>query len=273
MLEYCFLFIALNSVNTQFYGVDRFMKYPKSLLSLAIVTFGVILGACFQDELFSAYLFSLTGLGIIIPLTLIIGLVALGFVLARRRIGNLLRFSLVVGLSAIVSLFCFMNTGGLLNRWKINAVGTYVARAVPVFLLGSAMRPAYRLKATRSCFFFADSAFSPSWGFVQSITTSETFGRHHVCPRAARWDSEPYRPHRHHPKLICNFAHDMVFTLYPSLPEYGRGDDGLNRPNPKTNAANETNKGPTEGSGTATTVSTHTPGAADTDPSPTIGPS
>src|ERR1017187_1908108 len=45
-------------------------------------------------------------------------------------------------------------------------------------------------------------------------------------------------------------------------------DFNLNRPNAKTNAANETNKRPTGGSGTI--VSTHTPGLADTDPSPTI---
>ncbi len=38
-------------------------------------------------------------------------------------------------------------------------------------------------------------------------------------------------------------------------------DDGLNRLEAKTNAANETNKEPTDGSGT--TVSTHTPGSAD----------
>jgi len=108
------------------------MKYPKWFLSLAIVSFGLILGVSFQDELFMAYLLALTGLGIIIPLTLVIGLVALGFILARRRMGNLLSFSLVAGLSAIVSLFCFMKTGELINRWKVNDVDSYVARAVPV---------------------------------------------------------------------------------------------------------------------------------------------
>ena len=45
-------------------------------------------------------------------------------------------------------------------------------------------------------------------------------------------------------------------------------DDDLNCPNAKTNAANETNKEPTDGSGT--TVSTHAPGSDVTDPSPTI---
>lgn len=109
-----------------------FRKYPKSFLSLAIITFGMILGVSFQDELFSAYSLTLQGLAIIVPLTLIIGLIALGFVLARRRVGHVLSFSLVVGFSSIVSLFCFVTTGGLINRWRVDAVCTYVARAVPV---------------------------------------------------------------------------------------------------------------------------------------------
>src|SRR5271166_1226935 len=46
--------------------------------------------------------------------------------------------------------------------------------------------------------------------------------------------------------------------------------NGLNRRDAKTNAANETNKRPTDGSGTI--VSTHLPGLADTDPSPTMVP-
>jgi hypothetical protein len=62
-------------------------------------------------------------------------------------------------------------------------------------------------------------------------------------------------------------------TGYSGSEGYGRGGEGLNRPNAKTNAANETNKGPADGSGTATIVSTHTPGSDVTDPSPTIGPS
>jgi hypothetical protein len=108
------------------------MKYPKSSLLVAITTFGVFLGVIFQEDLFSAFLFVLMGLGVMVPLTLIIGLVAFGFLLARRQIGKLLSFSLVVGFSSIFSLFCFMQTGSLLNKWKVDAVWTYVARAVPV---------------------------------------------------------------------------------------------------------------------------------------------
>ena len=108
------------------------MKYPKCFLSVGIVAFGVILGAIFQEELFSAFLLELTGLVIMVPLTLIVALIALGFVLARRPIANLLSFSLVVCLSSIASLFCFMKTGCLINNWKVDAVDSYVARAVPV---------------------------------------------------------------------------------------------------------------------------------------------
>jgi hypothetical protein len=75
--------------------------------------------------------------------------------------------------------------------------------------------------------------------------------------------------------LNCAYAQNNTDVANSTLTlnhckHYGRGGNGLNRPNAKTNAANETNKGPTDGSGTPTTVSTHTPGAADTDPSPTI---
>lgn len=101
-------------------------------MSLAIVTVGVVLGVDFRDELFKAYLCALIGLALIAPLTLIIGVTALVFVLANKRIGNFLKFGLVFGLSSIVSLFCFMATGDLINRRKVDAVNAYVARAVPV---------------------------------------------------------------------------------------------------------------------------------------------
>jgi hypothetical protein len=89
-------------------------------------------GVAFQYELFADFLFALEGLAIFVTLTLVIGLVALGFVLAKRRIGKILCYSLVVSCSCVASIVVFEMTGSLIDRWKVDAVISYVARAVPV---------------------------------------------------------------------------------------------------------------------------------------------
>ncbi len=108
------------------------MKYLKHVLSLVIVSVGVIQGVILQNDLFGDYLWTLEGLAIFVPLSLLIGLVALGFVLARRRIGKILSYSLVISCSCVASLVVFEMTGGLIDRWKVDAVENYVARAVPL---------------------------------------------------------------------------------------------------------------------------------------------
>jgi hypothetical protein len=105
---------------------------PKISLSLIIISFGAVLGAIFQYELFLDFLWTLLGLAIFVPLTLVIGLVILAFVLAKRPVGKILSYSLAVSCSCVVSFVVFKATGDLINNWKVDAVVGYVARAVPV---------------------------------------------------------------------------------------------------------------------------------------------
>lgn len=107
-------------------------KYPKCLLSAAIVLAGLVMGVLFEDDLFADFLLGLKCFFILISLTLLLGLVALGFFLWKRRIGKFLSYGLVIGCSSIVSVAAFWETGGWLNCWKVDAVESYVARAVPV---------------------------------------------------------------------------------------------------------------------------------------------
>ncbi len=108
------------------------MNYSKLILSLVIVSVGATLGVIFQYELFADYVDTLEGLAIFVPLSLVIGVIALTFLLAKRRIGKILSYSLVVSTSCVLSLVVFEMTGDLINKWKLDAVTSYVARAVPV---------------------------------------------------------------------------------------------------------------------------------------------
>jgi hypothetical protein len=115
------------------------MKYPKYVLSIVIVSIGAMLGVIFQNELFVAYLWTLAGLALFLPLTSILGVFAVVFGASKRRIGKgpsrigrSLNYSLVVSCSCVVSLVVFETTGDLINRWKVGAVESYVAHAVPV---------------------------------------------------------------------------------------------------------------------------------------------
>ena len=100
--------------------------------SLIIVLGGVILGVSFRDDLFAAYLYTLEGLAILVPITVILAVVALGFYLAKRRVWKGLIYSLVITSSCVISLIFFMESGSLINGWKVDAVEHYVASAVPI---------------------------------------------------------------------------------------------------------------------------------------------
>lgn len=108
------------------------LKYPKCLLSSAILLTGFVMGWVLQDGLFGNFFLWLGGLLILIPLTLLLGLVALGAFSWKRRIGKFLSYSLAIGCSSIVSVNIFMFTGSWFNSCKVDAVESYVARAVPV---------------------------------------------------------------------------------------------------------------------------------------------
>jgi hypothetical protein len=100
------------------------MKYPKCFLAFAILLLGAIMGIAFQNSLFSDFLITLTGLALFLPLVLVVGVIAI----IKRKIG----YALVVVSSCILSLIIFSGVGGILNRWKVNAVRNYVAHAVPI---------------------------------------------------------------------------------------------------------------------------------------------
>lgn len=108
------------------------LKYPKCLLSSAIILAGLVMGVVKRNDLFADFLLWGWWLMILIPLTLLLGLVTLGVFLWKRRIGKFLSYGLVIGCSSIVSVQIFSEIGIWINRWKVNAVETYVARAVPV---------------------------------------------------------------------------------------------------------------------------------------------
>jgi hypothetical protein len=113
--------------------VGRWMRiHPKLTLSISIVLVGPLLGAALQDALFMDLVGGIEGIAILTPITLLLGLVALVSFLARRSVGNILRYSLVVGLALILSLVCFLETAHLINYWKVNAVESYVLRAASI---------------------------------------------------------------------------------------------------------------------------------------------
>jgi hypothetical protein len=108
------------------------LKYPKCLLSAAILLAGLFMGVVKRNDLFGDGFLWIEGLFILIPLTLLLGLIALGVFLWKRRIGRFFSYGLAIGCSCIVSIQIFSETGIWINRWKVDAVESYVARAVPI---------------------------------------------------------------------------------------------------------------------------------------------
>jgi len=106
--------------------------YFKVILSTSIVSVGAILGIGFQYDLFFIYWWTSCVLTVFVPLTLLTGFAALNMVLAKRRVGKILGYGLVVSGSCVVSLVVFEMTGSWIDRWKVEAVVSYVAHAVPV---------------------------------------------------------------------------------------------------------------------------------------------
>jgi hypothetical protein len=112
--------------------MTRLLKYPKCLLSTAIVMVGLVMGVARQDHLFADFLLFLGLQYLAVAFTLVAGIVALVVFVWKRRIGKFLSYALVIGCSSIVSVNVFMETGRWLNRVRVDAVESYVARAVPI---------------------------------------------------------------------------------------------------------------------------------------------
>ena len=107
-------------------------KYPKCSLSIAILLVGLFVGVVKQNDLFGNYLIWLGGLWLLDRLMLFFFLVALGVFLWKRRVGKFLKYGLVIGCSSIISIQIFFHMGIWINRSKVNAVESYVARAAPI---------------------------------------------------------------------------------------------------------------------------------------------
>ncbi len=108
------------------------LKYPKCLLSAAIVMGGVVMGIVYRNDLWDDTWEGLISLQFLVPITLIFSLTALVVFVWKRRIGKLLKHSLAIGWSLVLSIILFVETGGWINQYKVNAVEEYVARAVPI---------------------------------------------------------------------------------------------------------------------------------------------
>jgi hypothetical protein len=106
--------------------------YPKIIVSISIVLIGIFLGAALQDALVMDCMAAMEGIIILTPITLLLGLIALVRFLVRRSVGKILRYSLVVGVTLILSLALLSETACLINNWKVNAVDSYVLRAAAI---------------------------------------------------------------------------------------------------------------------------------------------
>jgi hypothetical protein len=78
------------------------------------------------------FVVAMEGIIILTPITLFLGLITLACFLAQRSVGNILKYSLVLGLALILSFGCLLETACLINNWKVNAVESYVFRASSV---------------------------------------------------------------------------------------------------------------------------------------------
>src|ERR1700733_5855619 len=106
--------------------------YPKSSLTVVIISLGGLMGVLFQNSLFLNYLWSLIGLTFLAPCVLVIITTALIKRLTGRRIEKWLVLTAVAACSAIISIFVFLAVGSGLDTWKNVSVHNYVARAVPI---------------------------------------------------------------------------------------------------------------------------------------------
>lgn len=119
------------------------LKYPKCILSAAIVLLGLVMGVVKQNDLFADFLLYVGLIFFSSAFTIVFGLIALGIFLWKRRVGKFLSYSLTIGCSSIISVKLFMETGAWLNRCKVDAVESYVARAVPILDQIKQQRGAY----------------------------------------------------------------------------------------------------------------------------------
>jgi len=107
-------------------------KHSLLALFISIVFVGILLGAALQNALFMDFLVVMQSLVILTPLTLLLGLIASVCFIARRSVGIYLKYSLVVSLALLLSLVSLFGTACLINRWKVDAVESYVLRAATI---------------------------------------------------------------------------------------------------------------------------------------------
>ncbi len=93
---------------------------------------GVLMGMAEQNDLFGVFLGALSALTFLVPLALLVSVVGVVRWWMGWGLGWVLRPSLVLAWSLVLAVVVFEETGRLLDRWKVDAVREYVARAVPI---------------------------------------------------------------------------------------------------------------------------------------------
>jgi hypothetical protein len=121
----------------------------------------------------------------------------------RRPIGNLLRYLFLICFASALSLICFLGTGSLINRSKIDAVDHYVTHAaaildqikaregaypptLPVRLIGeppSLLRDYGSYTATRDTFCFEYTNEPAGWAGGEGLLKFDSTDRKWVNER------------------------------------------------------------------------------------------
>jgi hypothetical protein len=93
---------------------------------------GVVAGVILQNDIFGATTLAVVGLSLVVPTELVVGLTALIFFLLERELSKFLRTLLIVLGSTIPALMICAKIPNWMDQWKVDAVDSYVARAVPI---------------------------------------------------------------------------------------------------------------------------------------------
>jgi hypothetical protein len=93
---------------------------------------GVVAGVILQNDIFGATILAVAGLFLVVPTELVVGLVALILFLRERKLNKFLRIFLIVLGSAIPAILICAEIPSWMNQWKVDAVDSYVARALPI---------------------------------------------------------------------------------------------------------------------------------------------
>jgi hypothetical protein len=107
------------------------MKRHEVILVIGIMISGLVAGIIFQDNIGGVLHLAIDTLVIIVPFV-VTGIVGILRIFSRKRLRIIIRYSILIGSSSILSVIIVIATVWLINKWKIDAVEAYVLRAVPI---------------------------------------------------------------------------------------------------------------------------------------------